>query len=311
MKTKLFAALAIFTLVLAGCAQAPLTPLPSPVTESPQLPTVQPTGESAAATAAPLTPDMLKNATYYAPYTQKYAPLVDGHFEKGSGSDFLSVTLLPQVAMGDLNGDGVTDAAVLLAENSGGSGTFVSLLAILNQNGKLVQAANPAPVDDRPQINDLKIQDGKILLDAIIHGPNDSMVLPTLADKSSYAVTMERMWLTHLEYTASGGSPHSITIESPLWGAEVSQSVQVKGSMPISPFEATLGYSIEDAAGNPVDRGSFMVTSADVGAPATFDHTFDLTGVPSGTILHISLFEADMSAFHQFLALDSVEVKVK
>ncbi len=89
-----------------------------------------------------------------------------------SSPNYMSVNLASQMAFGDLNGDGAGDAAVLLAENYGGSGVFVSVIAMLNQNGQPVQAASEL-IDDRPIINGLSIQNGQIFLDATVHGPND------------------------------------------------------------------------------------------------------------------------------------------
>ena len=47
-----------------------------------------------------------------------------------------SIALLEKMAMGDLNSDVTSDAAVLLGTDLGGSGFFVSLAAVLNRNGR-------------------------------------------------------------------------------------------------------------------------------------------------------------------------------
>ncbi len=280
---------------------------------SPQLPTVILNTQTPAA-GAPVTPlltvELLQNSTYTVPYYLRVVNLTNGQYEGGTGNDYLKVSLL-QVALGDLNGDGTSDAAILLAENGGGSGTFVNLIVILDQNGSLVQVNSSQLIDDRPVIQSLNIQDARIIFKGLIHGPNDTQVAPTLAVTQTYRFTQGNLWLSRLVQLNQDGSEHSIDISSPAFGSEVSQHVQIKGSMPAAPFENTLGYIISDSSGSQLDKDSFMVESVDVGAPATFDHTFDLSAIPSGTVIRISLFEGDMSGHSDFRVLDAVELTVK
>ncbi len=281
---------------------------------SPQLPTViLVTQTSAVETPASprLTVELLQNSTYTVPQYQRVVSLTNGQYEGGTGNDYLKVSLLPQVALGDLNGDGTSDAAILLAENGGGSGTFVRLIVILDQNGSLVQVNSSQLIDDRPVIQSLNIQDARIILKGLIHGPNDTQVAPTLAVTQTYRFTQGYLWLVRQIISNEDGSETKIDIASPAFGSEVGQHVEIKGSMPAAPFENTLGYIISDSSGAELDKNSFMVESVDVGAPATFDHTFDLSAIPSGTVIRISLFEADMSGFNTYRVLDAVELTIK
>jgi hypothetical protein len=88
------------------------------------------------------------------------------------------VMLTDYAATGDLNGDGVPDAAVVLATNSGGSGVFIDLAAVVVEEGQPVNVAI-TPLGDRVQINSLTIQDGQIIVDMVTHGPDDPMCCPT------------------------------------------------------------------------------------------------------------------------------------
>jgi len=67
-----------------------------------------------------------------------------------SSPDFMSINLAPQMAFGDLNGDGVGDAALLLAEKLRRQWCLRSLVAMLDQNGQPLQAASVL-IDDRPR----------------------------------------------------------------------------------------------------------------------------------------------------------------
>jgi len=74
---------------------------------------------------------------------------------------YVSVTLGEKIAFGDLNADGVNDAAITIAENYGGSGCLCFGVAVLNQGGQPNPVAT-ALIDDRPMINDLSIKNGEI-----------------------------------------------------------------------------------------------------------------------------------------------------
>ena len=96
------------------------------------------------------------------------------------------------MAYGDLNGDGMEDAAVLLAESSGGSGTFISVAAVVNQDGQPVNAGT-APVGDRPQLKSLAIQNGQIVMEIVTQGPDDPMCCPTLKVRKTYSLQDGRL----------------------------------------------------------------------------------------------------------------------
>ncbi len=296
MKTKRYVFILACILFLTGCNfPVASTATPEPIVGSTPLPT--------------LTMDALQNATYLAPSYNMSVTLSGGKYEEGSGLDFFSAVMLPEVAFGDLNTDGLEDAAILLAENQGGTGVYVSLIAVLNQDGQPMQAAS-AFVDDRPLINSLSIQDGAIILAATIHGPNDPMVSPTFPVSKTYQLNEAGLTLTRFTSIAGEGAERSITITDPVKGTEVSGYVVVKGNMPIAPFENNLVYRIFDQAGEVLGVGSFMVTAEDLGAPATFDQPIDLSDIPLGTMIRLELVEKS-PANGSTIALDSVELMVK
>lgn len=128
-----------------------------------------------------LTEDTLKNADYRGIY-EETVQLIDGRYEGEpfveGGASRPTVSFIDPYAFGDLDGDGVEDAAVLLAENSGGSGTFIYLAAVLNRNGSPQNMATQL-LGDRVQVNSMSIEDGEIVVDMITHGPDDPMCCPT------------------------------------------------------------------------------------------------------------------------------------
>ena len=135
-----------------------------------------------------LTEDTLKNAEYSGIY-EETVQLTDGRYEGEpfveGGASRPTVTFIEPHAFGHLDGDGVEDAVALLAENSGGSGTFVYLAAVLNRNGNPENVATQL-LGDRVQINSLSIEDGEIVVDMITHGPDDPMCCPTQQGVQTY-----------------------------------------------------------------------------------------------------------------------------
>lgn len=289
-------------------------------TPGPEAPTPVSSSENVA-TLAPATPalpaltvDQLKNAAYQliVQDSHKTVQLVNGTYQTGSDPasvDYASVTLAQQMAFGDLNGDGVSDAAVLLAENYGGTGVFVSVIAMLNQNGQPVQAAGEL-IDDRPIINSLTIKDEQILLDVTVHGPNDPGCCAAQPNKRVYRYEAGRLVLTGLSMTTPDHHERLITIDTPAEGSVVSWPLTVTGSFTIAPFENNLVYSVYDMNHNQISTGPLLVNAQQPGGPGTFSLPLNLSNTSATGPLRIQV--EDLSAADgAILALASVKVNVK
>ena len=66
------------------------------------------------------------------------------------------------VAFGDLNNDGIEDAAVILENVTGGSGCYLDLVAVYNINGNLKSIA-PIGLGDRVQLKGIDIRNRVIV----------------------------------------------------------------------------------------------------------------------------------------------------
>ncbi|HEY5118799.1 MAG TPA: Gmad2 immunoglobulin-like domain-containing protein [Anaerolineales bacterium] len=282
-----------------------LTQTASAATPAPVLPTAT----QASPTISPLTANMLKNGTYKLPQLGQTVTLVNGKFDRDTpDSDIVHAALLNPLAFGDLNGDGAEDAAVLLSESSGGTGDWISVVVVLNQGGAPVQSADRL-IDDRAQINGMTIQTGRIAVDAVIHGVGDPLCCPNFPVKETLQLRNNQLILTHFTSTPSGGSLREILLTAPAQGAAVSGSMQVVGSVTVSPFENTLAYSIFDMGGNLLGSGPILVASAGMGTPGTFNSPIDVSAIPAGAVIRLEV--SDLSAADgSILAMDSVECKV-
>jgi len=103
---------------------------------------------------------------------------------EGAASEIV-VAMHPMFALGDLDGDGTQDAVVVLVASGGGSGSFYSLEAVLNQAGKPHHIASAA-LGDRAQLESLSVASGRITVEMVTHGPNDPMCCPTLEVTQEY-----------------------------------------------------------------------------------------------------------------------------
>lgn len=275
-----------------------------------------PAGQGSTSSVPPLTADEVNDAqvslttlTGSAPLTYQ---LTDGTYQKGTdpaGASFVSIRLLDQMAFGDLNGDGAGDAAALVAENYGGTGTFVSLVVFVNQKGVPAQKAI-TPVDDRPIIRALTLENGSIGLEATIHGLQDPMCCPTLQSRRHYRLVGDQLVLRDFSTQVASGGWRSITVTQPEDGEAGGSSLKIAGTVTIAPFENNLSYYIVDAAGNELAAGPVPVTAPDMGAPGTFEAEVPLDHVAAGTRAWIEI--RDLSAADgSLLAMDSVEVVKK
>jgi hypothetical protein len=257
-----------------------------------------------------LTADMLRNGTYLLPESKETVTLVDGKFDRAeSMENILHVELRDPIAFGDLNHDGAEDAAFLISENMGGTGFFVSLVAILNDGGFPVQGPSRF-IEDRPQINGLTVMGGRIAADLVIHGFEDPLCCPNFPAVETFRLAGDKLILRRFTSGTPGGDERAINITGPAEGNSVSGSLQLAGSVTISPFENNLAYKIYDMGGNELKSGSFLVDSEGMGTPGTFNVAIDLAGIPLGTEVRLEI--SDLSAADgSILAMDSVELRVK
>ena len=136
--------------------------------------------------------DDLANAEYILDATNTgKAPLKDGYFEETSAPDSVSINrvkLNEQKAFGDINGDGLEDAAVTLNVESGGSGTFTYLALVLNENGEV----KPLPavfLGDRIKIRSMSIESNIIKVDLYTHTENEPLSSePTVEETLRYSL---------------------------------------------------------------------------------------------------------------------------
>lgn len=132
----------------------------------------------------------LRNAEYVLPLVdpldgrekETRIRLVDGEYTLSSDSPPQRVRagLLSEfVATGDLNDDAIPDAVAPLFLNTGGSGTFIYMTAMVDRGGALVQAGREF-LGDRIKLNRIAVAgDGTTTVDMVVHGPNDPMCCPT------------------------------------------------------------------------------------------------------------------------------------
>ena len=163
-------------------------PVCKAVTQDNQTREKEPGGDSA---KQPLTINVLKNAEYRSKWSaQGKIKLSDGIYREqivpGSGSE-LVIKLSDKITFGDLNGDGLEDAAVILVSDPGGSGTFYDLAAVINSRGQAREVAS-AFLGDRVKVEGLRIRFGKIVVKMVTHRSTDPMCCPSLKVEQKYTL---------------------------------------------------------------------------------------------------------------------------
>jgi heat shock protein HslJ len=125
----------------------------------------------------------LKNATYRGVEEAGGSfTLVNGRWEgkpyAPGGASRPSVTYVRDFRLaGDLEGDAAQEAVVLLAANAGGTGDMSYLAVVGRSSGKITNLAT-APIGDRVQVRDAKIDGRRIVLDVVQAGETDAACCP-------------------------------------------------------------------------------------------------------------------------------------
>ena len=296
----------LLMLFFTGCSSASPSPTPAPASETPPPP---PT-----ATSAPDYVTLLRAAEYQLGGIDalRTVQLTDGVYQNGQpgDSDYAFVKMTDFTAKGDLNGDGRDEYVALVGENYGGSGTFVFIALFNEVGGRMVFQASRI-VDDRPQINGLLIENGEVLLDAVIHGAEDPFCCPTLKTVRHYDLFSDgQLELSDYSTFTPDDRQRTIKLELPASGTEVTSSVQVRGTVTIAPFENNLVYKLVSTGGVELSVGSITVSASELGGPGAFDTVIVVRNVLAGSL--VRLVVQDVSAADgSVLAMDSVELVVK
>ena len=156
----------------------------------------------------PLAPDSLANMAYSSELaTDGVALLENGVYTESIAPDsasIIEIRLLPApIAYGTL--DDQDSAAVLLAENGGGSGTFVVLAVVQAPDGTPVNVAD-APLGDRVQVQSLAIADNQITVEMLAQGPDDPMCCPSQQTTQVYELQGDTLVLIDETIGSAEGS---------------------------------------------------------------------------------------------------------
>ncbi|MFO7635394.1 MAG: META domain-containing protein, partial [Caldilinea sp.] len=208
-------------------------------------------------TVNPLAPSSLANMEVKSELTADgVALLVNGVYTEPVAPGSATVTeiqLLPApIAYGEL--DGQDAAAVLLAENGGGSGTFINLAAIVDQDGAPVHVAS-APLGDRVEVQRLEIADNQITLLMLTQGPDDPMCCPSLAVIQVYELQDETLVLVDETTDVAGDSEAALAGTTWTWVETLMNDDSVKTPATEGAFVLTFGA--DGTAGATTDCNTF------------------------------------------------------
>ena len=174
------------------------------------------TEETAVQLEAP-TLDELGNASYAGIYDRP-VQLADGRYEGEpfveGGASRPTAGVAPELRLvGDLDGNGVDEAVVLLWTNSGGSGTF-NYVAVAGRRGDDVVNLGTAPLGDRVQVRAARVVEGTVELDVVQAGPDDAACCPSQTATRTFALGSGDLTETSTEVT---GTLSFATLEGVAW----------------------------------------------------------------------------------------------
>ncbi len=194
-----------------------------------------------------LAPEALANATYQSQVTADgTVTLTDGTFED-TENQLLATLASSPMAYGTLNGQDV--AAVLLWENSGGSGIFATLEIMADQDGVPTVVAS-AFLGDRVDVISLTIADDQVVVEMVTQGPDDPMCCPTQLVRQTYTLDGDQLTMANEEVL---GSAPQLALDNAPEGYSVTivPPTPYDNSMPPGPTGAPLHSVIAFGAQDP------------------------------------------------------------
>ena len=184
----------VVALLLApGCA-GPGIPKESSPAERPAIPPPPPSG--ATSVGQGLSAPILRNFAYrWGDDFLDQIQLQDGRFRGKLAPglpDEIHVTMFDRMGRGDLDNDGVEDAAVILVNDPAGTNTYFVLVAVINHGG------TPDPrgclhLGDQIQIGAIAIEAGKIYVDVVRPPDPNTPAIPVQRVRESYQLIGDRL----------------------------------------------------------------------------------------------------------------------
>jgi hypothetical protein len=245
--------------------------------------------------------------------------LVDGSYRSGQGNDpsRVKVTMSDVVAFGDLNDDGVDDAAIGIrirggaGGNSGNKGAYEFVVALLSQGGEPEQGGYHL-VGVGARIDAMTIVDGEIVVEAKVPGAEGSSGDPKVPITATLRLplnpdTSEVLLQTSQTSETATGDIREINVTSPEPGATVAGICVITGTVTIAPFENNLVYHVYDMDMTELGVGPLMVDAPDLGAPGTFELVIDLASLGCAGWVFVTISDLG-AADGSILAMDSIDL---
>ena len=162
---------AVLALVCHACASPALAPPGAKI------------AKVASSRALPPTVEELRNATY-AGLGERLGPVTLANGRWTGAPPTLGAASRPSVELagdfrvvGDLDGDGLEEAVVVLTYSSGGTGVLSFLAVVTREDGTLRNVATTA-LGDRVQVRSARVDGGRLLVSAVRAGENDAACCP-------------------------------------------------------------------------------------------------------------------------------------
>ena len=129
---------------------------------------------------APIASSALLNAEYQLPISAGARVTArDGKWLEEGPDGRQSLAVIDPGVRGDLDGDKIPDAAVLLVYSGGGSGAFNYLAAVLNDQGR-PRHVSSIELGDRVKVGSVAFEKGRVVASLVVHGANDPLCCPTV-----------------------------------------------------------------------------------------------------------------------------------
>jgi hypothetical protein len=250
-----------------------------------------------------LTVEMLENGTYYVPGMDEEVTLTDGQWINEVTKTYSEFVSISDIAFGDLNGDGVEDAAIALYEHVGISGHFQLLLVIINRNGVPVQSANRFVGGS---VRRMAVRNGQIELEKIAYDGDDPNCCPSLPAVEKIQFLSEGHLVVRWASSTPEGNPHEIRILSPNNGSMVTCAVRVTGIISYAYGSKHLRYRIQNSAGEILSTGGFFITVDEKDEVMTFDALIDIQDIPN--VGPVFLFIVHNDVKNNYEEVDSVDL---